>query len=183
MAGMRRRQSRSGCTGSAKAAGSAMLLAVALVVLLLGCAIPPASAEMKASLAIQPPFDKHDHKGSRIIPYWEKSGSTNIMQTFVRVSSQYASAPCVWVWCDMYRQAAAAAYSLTVQSFRVARTRYIQQVYKSRDTQSSGSVYFFLGCSRGSSGASSGVGCLRSVGGGGSTLDGSAQVARAAEKS
>lgn len=105
MAGMRRRQPRSGCTGSAKAAGSAMLLAVALVVLLLGCAIPPASAEQKASLAIQSPFDKHDHKGSRIIPYWEKSGSTNIMQTFVRVSSQYAiSAPCVWVWCDMCRR-------------------------------------------------------------------------------
>lgn len=63
-----------------------MLLAVALVVLLLGCAVLPASAELKASLTVSSPFDKHDHKGSRIIPYWEKSGSTNIMQTFVRVS-------------------------------------------------------------------------------------------------
>lgn len=64
-----------------------MLLAVALVVLLLGCAVP-ASAELKSSLSVASPFDKHDHKGSRIIPYWEKSGSTNIMQTFVRVSEQ-----------------------------------------------------------------------------------------------
>ena len=95
MVGMRRRQSGFGCTGSSWVAGSALLLAVALAVLLLGCAVP-ASAELKAPLTVSSPFDKHDHKGSRIIPYWEKSGSTNIMQTFVRVSlfiayCQYAS--------------------------------------------------------------------------------------------
>lgn len=85
-----------------------MLLAVALVMLLLGCAVLPASAELKASLTVSSPFDKHDHKGSRIIPYWEKSGSTNIMQTFVRVShfvafSRYASALYVpgMVWYGM----------------------------------------------------------------------------------
>lgn len=48
--------------------------------------LPPVRAAIKSSFLIAPPFDKHDHRGSRIIPYWDKSGATNIMQSFVRVS-------------------------------------------------------------------------------------------------
>lgn len=59
--------------------------AVALVVGLVCCA-PRARAELKTQLTLMGPFEKHDHKGTRIIPYFEKTGSTNIMQSFVRVS-------------------------------------------------------------------------------------------------
>lgn len=57
---------------------------VVLCCLLLG--VPFAEADLKTSFVIAPPFDKHDHRGSRIIPYWDKTGSSNIMQSFVRVS-------------------------------------------------------------------------------------------------
>lgn len=48
--------------------------------------LPPVRAAIKSSFLIAPPFDKHDHRGSRIIPYWDKSGATNIMQSFVRMT-------------------------------------------------------------------------------------------------
>lgn len=76
MSGLRRRQPRQIAVG----------LAWWLLALLLCLCLSPGSAELKASLAVSPPFDKHDHRGARIIPYWEKGGTTNIMQSFVRVS-------------------------------------------------------------------------------------------------
>lgn len=66
----------------AGAAVAALLVGVAVA--LLGRATPAAS-ELKNSLTVTPPFDKHDHKGSRIIPFWETGGATNIMQSFIRV--------------------------------------------------------------------------------------------------
>lgn len=67
--------------------GAVSLVAAAVISLSLCSWVPTARAELKTSLTVTPPFDKHDHRGSRIIPYWEKSGDTNIMQSFVRVRS------------------------------------------------------------------------------------------------
>lgn len=58
--------------------------AQALVVGLVCCAVR-VGAEVKQQLTVTAPFDKHDHKGARIIPYFEKTGTTNLMQSFVRV--------------------------------------------------------------------------------------------------
>lgn len=57
-------------------------------VLGLMCFAVRVGAEVKNQLTVAAPFDKHDHKGSRIIPYFEKTGVTNILQSFVRVSER-----------------------------------------------------------------------------------------------
>lgn len=68
-------------------AGGVFCLVQALVVLCCFCAVR-VGAEVKQQLTVTSPFDKHDHKGSRIIPYFEKTGATNIMQSFVRVRAR-----------------------------------------------------------------------------------------------
>lgn len=76
MAEMRRRGARSrGCAAFVQA------LAVGLA-----CCAARVGAELRPQLTVTGPFDKHDHKGSRIVPYFEKTGATNIMQSFIRVS-------------------------------------------------------------------------------------------------
>ena len=67
--------------------GGMLCLVQALVVGLV-CWAVRVGADVKQQLTVTAPFDKHDHKGSRIIPYFEKTGSTNIMQSFVRVSER-----------------------------------------------------------------------------------------------
>lgn len=74
---MRRRAGR-------RAAGGVLRFVQALAVGLVCCAAR-VDAAVKTQLTVTPPFDKHDHKGSRIIPYFEATGATNIMQSFVRV--------------------------------------------------------------------------------------------------
>ena len=92
MVGIRRKQPWRSSPGTiaataAAAAGAAGALMAGAMMVLLGRATP-VYAEVKNSLTITSPFDRHDHKGSRIIPYWETSGSTNIMQSFIRVSEE-----------------------------------------------------------------------------------------------
>eukprot|EP00752_Nemacystus_decipiens_P005062 g4596.t1 len=65
--------------------GGVFCLVRALVVGLVCCAVR-VGADVKQQLTVTAPFDKHDHKGSRIIPYFEKTGATNIMQSFVRMT-------------------------------------------------------------------------------------------------
>ncbi|CAM9959851.1 unnamed protein product [Ectocarpus sp. 12 AP-2014] len=76
---MRRKQPRPG-----RRVG--MVQAVVAVVVGLACCAVRVSGELKQQLSVLGPFDKHDHKGSRIIPYFEKTGATNIMQSFVRMT-------------------------------------------------------------------------------------------------
>lgn len=64
--------------------GGVFLVAQALLVGLVCCALR-VGAEVKQQMTVTAPFDKYDHKGSRIIPYFEKSGATSIMQSFIRV--------------------------------------------------------------------------------------------------
>ena len=52
------------------------------------CCAVRVGAELYKQLSVTAPFDKHDHKGSAIILYLEKTGATNIMQSFVRVSGR-----------------------------------------------------------------------------------------------
>ncbi|CAM9385524.1 unnamed protein product [Pylaiella littoralis] len=65
--------------------GFAKHAVVALVVGLVCCA-SRAQAELKTQLTLTGPFEKHDHKGTRIIPFYEKTGATNIMQSFIRMT-------------------------------------------------------------------------------------------------
>jgi len=75
MVEMRRRGARSrGCAAFVQA-----------LVVGLACCAARVGAELRPQLTVTGPFDKHDHKGSRIVPYFEKTGATNIMQSFIRV--------------------------------------------------------------------------------------------------
>lgn len=69
--------------------GGVFLAAQALLVGLVWCAVR-VGAEVKQQMTVTAPFDKHDHKGSRIIPYFEKSGATSIMQSFIRMTPDKA---------------------------------------------------------------------------------------------
>ena len=64
--------------------GASCRLMKALVTCLVCCSVG-VGAELKRQMLVEPPFDKHDHKGSRIIPYFEKTGATNVMGSYVRV--------------------------------------------------------------------------------------------------
>ncbi|CAM9749179.1 unnamed protein product [Scytosiphon promiscuus] len=83
MVEMRRRQARPAGRGLVRAAAGAL---AAGCLLLACCCTLPVTAEVKTQLTVTGPFDKHDHKGSRIIPYFEKTGTTNIMQSFIRMT-------------------------------------------------------------------------------------------------
>lgn len=76
--------------------------AVTLVVGLV-CCVSRARAEVKSQLTFTGPFEKHDHKGRRVIPYFEKTGYAHIRQSFVRVSfvisQRVGGAVCDDVWC------------------------------------------------------------------------------------
>lgn len=80
---MRRRRAGSWAAAAAFAPAAWAVVGLAACLLLL-CAAP-AGAELRPQLTVMGPFDKHDHKGSRIVPYFEKTQATNIMQSFIRV--------------------------------------------------------------------------------------------------
>ena len=86
MAETRRRQARPRITSMAQAVTRVMPVGLLLV-----CCWVEVAGEVKSPLSVTGPFDKHDHKGSRIIPYFEKMGATSIMQSFIRVSTDRRS--------------------------------------------------------------------------------------------
>lgn len=69
-----------------RSTGTWVVIAIASITTL---CFRPAQSDLKSSSVISPPFDKHDHRGSRIIPFWDKTGSSTIMQQFIRVSNTF----------------------------------------------------------------------------------------------
>lgn len=74
--------------------GSNFYAAVAAVATVVVICSRTVLAELRSSCVISPPFDKHDHRGARIVPFWDKTGSTSIMQSFIRVRNSF---PCIWI--------------------------------------------------------------------------------------
>ncbi|CAM9749252.1 unnamed protein product [Scytosiphon promiscuus] len=85
MVEMRRRQARPAGRNLVRASSGAL---AAGCLLFACCCTLPVRAEVRTQLTVTGPFDKHDHRGSRIIPYFEKTGTTNVMQSFIRMTPE-----------------------------------------------------------------------------------------------